>query len=67
MVAAYGASTIAAVLHFSAVWTGDEVPSAVGMRLLTYTFIAIVGPLVFVTKGQPGAESQLARELTDRP
>ncbi len=55
MIAAYGAGTVAAVLHLSAIPAGHEVPSVVGMRLLTYTFIALVGPLVFVTRGQPGA------------
>jgi two-component system LytT family sensor kinase len=59
MIAAYGASTIAAVLHFSALLAGHDVPSVVGMRLLTYTFIALVGPLVFVTRGQPGARRAL--------
>jgi two-component system LytT family sensor kinase len=59
MIAAYGASTIAAALHLSAIWGGHEVPSVVAMRLLTYTFIALVGPLVFVTRGQPGARRAL--------
>lgn len=59
MIAAYGASTIAATLHGAAVWTGHEVPSVVAMRLLTFTFIALVGPLVFVTRGQPGARRAL--------
>ena len=58
-IAAYSASTIAATLHGTAVWAGHEVPSVVAMRLLTFTFIALVGPLVFVTRGQPGARRAL--------
>jgi two-component system LytT family sensor kinase len=57
--AAYAVSTIAAVLHVRAVWVGDPLPSAVGMRLLTYAFIALVVPLAMVTRGQPGARRAL--------
>ena len=34
-------------------------PSALGMRLLTYTFVALVVPLAAVTRGQPGARRAL--------
>ena len=35
------------------------VPSASAMRLLTYTFVALVVPLAAVTRGQPGARRAL--------
>jgi hypothetical protein len=35
------------------------VPAALGMRLLTYTFIALVVPLAAVTRGQPGSRRAL--------
>jgi two-component system LytT family sensor kinase len=53
--AAYAVSTGAALLHVHAGWIGHTVPSAFGMRLLTYTFVALVVPLVAVTRGQPGS------------
>ena len=37
-----------------AAWTGGAGAVAVGMRLLTYTFVALVLPLAAVTRGQPG-------------
>lgn len=55
MVVAYSVSAVAAVLHVQAAVTAAPVPSAVGMRLLTYTFIALVVPLIAVTRGRPGA------------
>jgi hypothetical protein len=57
--AAYAVSTIALVLQFRAAAGGATIPSALAMRLLTYTFIALVLPLVFVTRGQPGARRAL--------
>jgi two-component system, LytTR family, sensor kinase len=57
--AAYAVSSIAAALHVHAVWVGDPLPSAFGMRLLTYTFIALVVPLAMVTRGQPGSRRAL--------
>ena len=57
--AAYSVSTVAAVLHFHAVWVGDSLPSPLGMRLLTYTFITLVVPLAAVTRGQPGSRRAL--------
>ncbi len=57
--AAYSVSTVAAVLHIHAVWVGDSLPSPLGMRLLTYAFIALVVPLAAVTRGQPGSRRAL--------
>ncbi|MDQ1550853.1 MAG: two-component system, LytTR family, sensor kinase, partial [Actinomycetota bacterium] len=53
--AAYSVAIIAALLHIRAAWAGGAVPAAAGMRLLTYTFIALVFPLAAVTRGQPGS------------
>lgn len=52
---AYAVSGIAAVLHLNAAATVAPVPAALGMRLLTYTFIASVVPLAAITRGRPGA------------
>jgi two-component system, LytTR family, sensor kinase len=57
--AAYAVSAIAAGLHLYAAWTEAAVPAALGMRLLTYTFIALVMPLATVTRGQPGSRRAL--------
>ncbi len=56
---AYAVSTTAAVLHAHAAWAGQPLPSPSGMRLLTYTFIALVIPLAAVTRRQPGARRAL--------
>jgi two-component system LytT family sensor kinase len=56
---AYVVSVIAALLHLRTAWSGAVVPSAFGMRLLTYTFIALVAPLAAVTRGQAGARRAL--------
>ncbi len=40
-------------------WPASPVPSPLGMRLLTYTFVALVVPLAAVTRGQPGARRAL--------
>jgi two-component system, LytTR family, sensor kinase len=56
---AYGASTIAALLHVYAARRGDPVPSSFAMRLLTYSFVGLVVPLALVTRGQPGARRML--------
>jgi two-component system, LytTR family, sensor kinase len=56
---AYAISGIAAVLHFTSEWSGQAVPSVAGMRLLTYTFVALVLPLAAITRGQPGARRAL--------
>jgi two-component system LytT family sensor kinase len=55
----YAVSTGAALLHVHAGWTNQPVPSAFGMRLLTYTFVALVVPLAGITRGQPGARRAL--------
>ena len=56
---AYAVSAAAAVLHIRAAWIGDPLPSSLGMRLLTSTFIGLVVPLAWVTRGQPGARRAL--------
>ena len=56
---AYAISGVAAILHFTSAWSGGPVPSPAGMRLLTYTFIALVLPLAAITRGQPGARRAL--------
>jgi two-component system LytT family sensor kinase len=53
--AAYAVAIVASLLHIRAVAVGSAVPAASGMRLLTYTFIALVPPLAAVTRGQPGS------------
>jgi two-component system LytT family sensor kinase len=57
--AAYAGSTVAALLHVHAVLVGYPLPSPIGMRLLTYAFIALVVPLAAVTRGQPGSRRAL--------
>ena len=52
---AYSIAIVATLLHIRAAWAGDAVPAAPAMRLLTYTFIALVFPLAAVTRGQPGS------------
>ena len=52
---AYVVSGLAGLLHVYAAATAAPVPAALGMRLLTYTFVAMVVPLVYVTRGRPGA------------
>jgi two-component system LytT family sensor kinase len=56
---AYAISGVAAILHFASFWSGEPVPSSVGMRLLTYTFVALVLPLAAITRGQPGSRRTL--------
>ena len=51
----YAVSSLAAVLHIYAASTSAPVPAVPGMRLLTYTFIALIVPLVAITRGRPGA------------
>jgi two-component system LytT family sensor kinase len=57
--AAYAVSTVAAASHVQAAWAGDRLPSPIGMRLLTYAFIALVIPLAAVTRRQPGSRRAL--------
>jgi two-component system LytT family sensor kinase len=56
---AYASSAFAAILHIHAAATGTPVPDPLGMRFLTYTFVALVVPLVAVTRGRPGAARAL--------
>lgn len=56
---AYAASAIALVLHVGHAASGGPVPAALGMRLLTYSFVALVVPLAAVTGGQPGSRRAL--------
>ncbi|MGB7220632.1 MAG: histidine kinase [Vicinamibacterales bacterium] len=57
--AAYAVSATAALLHFYNGWSGLPVPSVLGMRVLTYTFVASVVPLAALTRGQPGGRRAL--------
>jgi two-component system, LytTR family, sensor kinase len=57
--AAYAVSTIAALLHFALAASGGVAPSAFGMRLLTYAFVALVLPVAVVTRNQPGSRRTL--------
>jgi two-component system LytT family sensor kinase len=57
--AAYTVSAIAAACHAYAAWTGAQLPSPFGMRLLTYGFVGLVIPLAAVTRRQPGARRAL--------
>jgi two-component system LytT family sensor kinase len=59
VILAYAVSSCAAVLQFSSVLIQGTVPSAIGLRLLTYSFVALVVPLAVVTRGQPGARRTL--------
>jgi two-component system LytT family sensor kinase len=52
---AYAVSLLAGVLHARAAWAGSPVPSGLAMRLLTYTFVALVVPLAALTRRQPGS------------
>ena len=56
---AYAVSALAAILHLIAAVRGDAVPSVDAMRLLTYTFVALVVPLAAATRGQPGSRRAL--------
>jgi two-component system LytT family sensor kinase len=52
--AGYGVSAMAAILHIDNASRGLTIPSVLGMRLLTYTFVASVLPLAALTRRQPG-------------
>jgi two-component system LytT family sensor kinase len=58
-IVAYAVSAIAALLHLHAAWTDGPVPAALGMRLLTYTFVGLIVPVAAVTRGQPGSRRAL--------
>src|SRR4051812_44701510 len=42
---AYCVSAVAAGMHMRSAWTHVPVPSGLAMRLLTYTFVALIVPL----------------------
>jgi len=52
---AYAVSAVASMQHLYAASISAPVPAPLGMRLLTYTFVALVIPLVAITRGRPGA------------
>ncbi len=56
---AYAVSTTAAMLQLYNASVGVQVPSVLGMRVLTYTFVASVVPLAALTRGQPGGRRAL--------
>lgn len=56
---AYAVSACAAVVQLVLALRGHEVPSAFGMQLLTYSFVALIVPLAFVTRGQPRSRRTL--------
>ena len=56
---AYGASSVAMLLHLVYAATGRPVPSSVGMRLLTYTFVALMPIVAAVTRKQAGSRRAL--------
>ena len=58
-VVAYGVSAIAAAMHFDSAMKGGPVPSVLAMRLLTYTFVALIAPVAASTRGQPGSRRAL--------
>ena len=56
---AYGASSVAMLLHLAYAATARPVPSSVGMRLLTYTFVALMPLVAAVTRKQAGSRRAL--------
>lgn len=56
---AYAASVGAALIQFHALWIGNSVPSVLGLRLLTWTFLILAVPLVAVTTRQPNGRRAL--------
>ncbi len=54
-IVAYVVSGVAAALHIHAAATSASVPSPIGMRLLTYAFVALIVPLTAITRRRPGA------------
>ena len=59
LVGAYGASAAAASTQIMALALGDAVPSVLGLRLLTASFVALAVPLVVITRRQPGGRRAL--------
>jgi hypothetical protein len=60
---AYGVSALAAALHLYNASQGLQVPSVLGMRILTYTFVASIVPLAGLTRGQMGRRALWAAAL----
>ena len=58
-IAAYVVSGAAMFLQFRAAWAGAPVPAPPAMRLLTYSFVALIVPLAIVTRDQPGSRRAL--------
>ncbi|MEQ1869867.1 MAG: histidine kinase [Vicinamibacterales bacterium] len=56
---AYLASVAAALIQVATLVSGQPVPSVVGLRLLTWTFLVLAVPLVAVTSRQPGGRRAL--------
>src|SRR5258708_4743886 len=56
---AYAVSAVAAAMQLYSASTGGTVPSVLGMRLLTYTFVVLIVPLAAATRGKPGARRAL--------
>jgi hypothetical protein len=51
---AYSASAVAAALHVNAAVSGVQVPSVLGLQLLTVCFVVMLPALWMLTRGQPG-------------
>jgi signal transduction histidine kinase len=56
---AYGASSVAMLLHLVSAAGGRPVPSSPAMRLLTYTFVALMPLVAAVTRKQAGSRRAL--------
>jgi two-component system, LytTR family, sensor kinase len=56
---AYSVSALAAFFHLVAASSAERVPAPLGMRLLTYTFVALILPLGALTRRQPGSRRAL--------
>jgi two-component system LytT family sensor kinase len=56
---AYAVAAVAMLRHVQQVASGAPVPSAAGMRLLTYAFVMLIVPLGAATRGQPGSRRAL--------
>jgi len=57
--AAFAVSATAAALHIRGAVLGLTVPSALGMQLLTYSYVVLAVPVAVVTRRQPGARRAL--------
>jgi two-component system LytT family sensor kinase len=56
---AYSVAAVAAGLHLASAWSAERVPAPLGMRLLTYVFVALILPLGGLTRRQPGSRRAL--------